>query len=202
MKPILSASLINCHAMGMDSIVFKESAPMVRAFITRPDHTLWRNTATLEYILSVAIHMHRQDITMVPLHGEISNVFFDYASLDLFLRAYEYDSQILDGKGGFRSNIPSNRRIGLAAKPLLVPTFLAGDVFHTVYVPKGQTAAWLICEGDKNQWYDSICFTNDEQLEHANFSELYRPMTVERLTEDMAIIADGMAQQKDPRYDH
>ena len=188
MEPIISASLINCHAAGMDSIVFKESAPMIRAFVARPEHNLWMNTTTLESNLSVAIHMHRQDITMVPIFGEIANVHPDFRYNHFLFHAYQYDSQILDGKGGFGS-VNENIRAGLIAMPLLMPTFLGGSVFHTVYVPKGQSAAWLICEGAKNAGYSSVCFTNDGALEQADFSQLYQPMTQERLAEDMALIS-------------
>lgn len=188
MKPILAASLINCHAVGMDSIVFKESSPMIRAFVARPDHTLWRNTSHMDRQFSVAIHQHRQDITMVPIFGEICNVFFAGGNRDCFLYSYEYDSKILDGKGGFRS-VPEEITVGLKMEPLRVPKFLRGEVFHSVYLPQGQTAAWLICEGAPNEKYDSCCFTNDKELQKADFSMLYQPMTQARLDEDIALLA-------------
>ena len=188
MKPSLELSLINCHAVGMDSIVFKESSPMIRAFVARPDHTLWRNTPQMDRLFSVAIHQHRQDITMVPVCGEICNVFFAGGDRSCFLYSYEYDSKILDGKGGFRS-VSKEITVGLKMEPLRVPKFLRGEVFHSVYVPQGTTAAWLICEGAPNQKYDSCCFTNDKALEKADFSALYQPMTAERLAEDMAILS-------------
>jgi hypothetical protein len=187
MKPSLKMSLINCHAVGMDSIVFKESSPMIRAFVARPDHTLWRNMPHLEYSFSVAIHQHRQDITMVPIFGEICNVLFTGVSRDKLLHAYEYDSQILGGKGGFR-RVPKEVTVGLKMEPLRFPKFMRGDIFHSVYVPQGKAAAWLICEGAPNQKYDSVCYTNDAELEQADFSALYQPMTEARLAEDIALI--------------
>jgi hypothetical protein len=192
MKPILSSSLINCHAYGMDSIVFKETQPMIRAFVCRPAHTLWCNEAGLAHTMSVAIHQHRQDITMVPVCGEAWNVFMGHGFLGpAQLHAYEYDSQILGGQGGFRSHHESCNTM-LRMERLDVPKFLRGLDFHTVYVPKGQTAAWLICEGAPHPCYTSLCWTNDAQLDVADFTGMYEPMTEERLAEDMSIIG-GMA---------
>jgi hypothetical protein len=196
MKPVLSSSLINCHAVGMDSIVFKESAPMIRAFVCRPEHTLWRNevlsSCSSEHrIMSVAIHQHRQDITMVPVCGDVYNVFTGYGSDDAVLHAYAYDSHILDGKGGFRRYQDKAYCTTLSMERLDNPKFLRGQDFHTVYVPRGQTAAWLICEGAHNMSYTSLCWTNDTDLEHADFSELYKPMTERLLNEDLHIMNGG-----------
>lgn len=191
MKPILSSSLINCHAEGMDSIVFKESSPMVRMFVCRPEHTLWRNHLDDGESFSVAIHMHRQDITMVPLCGQIWNVFFRRGAPQFSLSAFDYSSQIADGKGGFAPC--GSRNEGLEMYPLCAPLFLRGDESHTVYVPKGQVAAWLICEGSPTQDYSSVCYTNDRNLDKTDFSSLYRPMTAERLEEDMVISSGQIA---------
>src|ERR1700678_4464776 len=43
MNPILSASITNCHVTGLDSIVFKQDAPMVRVYFAHKDHILWKN---------------------------------------------------------------------------------------------------------------------------------------------------------------
>jgi hypothetical protein len=188
-KAILELSLINCHAMGMDSIVFKASAPMIRAFVCRPSHTLWRNASGLAHTLSVAIHQHRQDITMVPVHGEAWNVSMCDGEDESLLHAYEYDSQILDGVGGFRSH-HERCYTSLRMDRLDAPRFLRGQEFHTVYVPQGRTAAWLICEGAPHPRYTSLCWTNDAMLDVADFTGMYEPMTEERLEEDLAIMSE------------
>jgi hypothetical protein len=178
--------------MGMDSIVFKESAPMIRAFVCRPEHTMWRNEAGLAHTMSVAIHQHRQDITMVPVCGEAWNVFMGYCLLGgMQLHAYKYDSQIMHGMGGFRSHHESCDTM-LRTERLDVPRFLRGHEFHTVYVPKGQTAAWLICEGAPHPRYTSLCWTNDTMLDVTDFTGMYEPMTEERLAEDMDIMNGGV----------
>jgi hypothetical protein len=192
MKPNMGMSLINCHAVGMDSIVFKESSPMIRAFVCRPEHTLWRNDVPIlpswrEPLLSVALHQHRQDITMVPVRGQIFNVFMAQSGKGGELYGYDYDSKILSGKGGFR-RIHGAFSPALEIERLEVPLFLRGTTFHTVYVPRGETAAWLICEGDPNDRYSSACYTNDPKLDEADFSDLYKPMTGSRLLEDLEII--------------
>lgn len=193
MNPILSASLTNCHVTGLDSIVFKESAPMVRVYVAHVNHVLWRNNPEDGHIMSLGFHQHRQDITMVPLFGTVCNVH-----PDLLVRnkpkyqfyGYSYSSQIADGKGGFtrlRDGIDNGMTYSI--QQLDVPTFLKGDMPHSVYVPKGETAAWMICEGRPNEYYDSALWTNDPNLESADLSGLYQPMTEESLAMNMSLLS-------------
>lgn len=188
MRPILSASLINCHAVELDSIVFKETQPMVRMFVARPNHNLWKNHPRKDTLFSLGLHMHRQDITMVPLFGSIYNLFF---SNDLNnthnLAAYTFSSKIAEGKGGF-AFAGQKYDAGLHLEHLAAPTHLPGHKFHSVYVPYGESAAWLICEGVPTRDYSSICYSNDTRLAETDFSELYQPMTEERLQEDLDLI--------------
>lgn len=179
--------MINCHAEGMDSIVFRERAPMIRAFVARPEHTMWRNSPTSGQLFSVAIHMHRQDITMVPLFGKIYNLFPDVTGHAIKLYAFNYSSQIADGKGGFAKD-GGGRPCRVVMSELNVPTKLRGLEYHSVYVPRGEAAAWLICEGSPNPHYSSACLSNDPELDKTDFSSLYKPMTAERLAEDMKLI--------------
>jgi len=191
MKPILSASITNCHVLGLDSIVFKQEAPMVRVYLAHKDHVLWRNKPDSGNVMSLGIHQHRQDITMVPLFGNISNILIEKRRVlkpRIRLHRYIYSSQISDGKGGFKYIIGDHWAI-LKETRLLFPTFLSGATAHSVYVPKGETAAWMICEGRPNEYYNSELLTNDPILESADLSGLYQPMTQERLIADMLILS-------------
>lgn len=63
MNILLERSLINCHCEGMDSLVVKDAPGMVRIFIARHDHQLWRNDPTTMKTarMSVALHKHHCD---------------------------------------------------------------------------------------------------------------------------------------------
>lgn len=192
MKPILSSSLINCHVEGLDSIVLKASAPMVRIYLARKDHKLWMNDREEYMPMSIGLHQHRTDIAMVPLFGEISNILIHFGPPDRWWKErtfiqYEYSSKIRDGKGGF-SKIKEGIRGKIENKRLTRPTLLKGEDAHSVFVPYGETAAWMICEGAPFNFYSSTLLSNDPKLEGADFSNLYLPMTQERLDEDMEII--------------
>ena len=191
MNPILSASITNCHVTGLDSIVFKQDAPMVRVYLAHKNHVLWRNKPDSGNVMSLGIHQHRQDITMVPLFGNVSNVLIDKQRIlkpRICLHRYIYSSQIADGKGGFKYIIGDHWVIPKEVR-LIYPTFLRGDVAHSVYVPKGEIAAWMICEGKPNEYYNSELLTNDPNLEKADISGLYQPMTQERLTSNMLMLS-------------
>ncbi len=192
MKPNLAASIINCHVMGLDSIVFKLAAPMVRVYLAHEDHVLWRNKPETGNIMSLGFHEHRQDITMVPLFGNIYNVLIEKRrSLTprTLLHHYAFHSHIAEGKGGF-ANLGKTSWHVLKTVPLTFPTFLSGDTVHSVYVPKGETAAWMICEGKKNDGYGSGLLTNDPNLELSDLSGVYQPITQERLDIDMTMLEE------------
>ena len=98
MRPILSASLQNCHAVGLDSIVFKATAPMVRVFVAHENHTLWLNNPNVGTQMSLGVHEHRTDITMIPLFGMVFNVFpSPHGPIRNFV-PYVFSSKIRDGR--------------------------------------------------------------------------------------------------------
>lgn len=165
---------------------------MVRVYLAHGNHVLWQNKPDTGNVMSLGIHQHRQDITMVPLFGNISNIMLEkrrhVLKPGVWLHRYIYSSQIAEGKGGFKYIIGDYWAI-LKETRLLFPTFLRGDVAHSVYVPKGEMAAWMICEGKPNEFYNSELLTNDPILESADLSALYQPMTQEQLTTNMLLLS-------------
>lgn len=196
---ILEKSLINSHCEGMDSLVIKDGPGMVRMFIARPEHELWRNSChtPIYNSLSIALHAHHCAITIMPILGEVWNVVpatlqaaIDPANVcTRMLRSYQYKSPILspDGEGHFE--VVDNREmpVSVGQYRLKTPTYMAAHKMHSVFVPKGQTAAWFIWEGAENAHHNNICYS-DHFLQDFDFSRLDRPMTADRLRYDLEII--------------
>jgi hypothetical protein len=196
MKPILSASYQDCHVKGMDSIVFKLQAPMVRVYIARSDHTLWMNDpwVTKDYNMSLGLHRHRTDITMTPLFGHVYNIFESLAkqedAADVYLSKHTYQSRLVDGATAFRRIGNYSTHFYLRRESLRYPTLLPGDKLHSVYVPKGEMAAWMILEGAPNDEYQPLLWSNDLRLADTNrkVDYLYQHMTETRLADNMGFL--------------
>lgn len=189
MRPILEASIQNCHVAGLDSIVFKASAPMVRVYIAREDHVLWRNLPSLTETMSLGLHQHRTAITMTPLFGEVDNVVLAIGGEPFGLFGYSFKSRICDGVSGFEPLYGGKAALyGLKTNRLKSPTYMRGTDMHSVHVPRGRMAAWLICEGAPNESYDPALLTNDQDPASSSSAGLYVPMTRQRLDENMAIL--------------
>jgi hypothetical protein len=186
----IELSLAHVHCHGLHSLVFTAGPPMVRLYYAEIDHELWRNSVTLmanddprlDDELSIAIHSHRQDITLVPIFGTVVNHAFkrvadddDYTPRQIEIDAYRYVSPILHSRGEF---VPC-RWHQLAHKEtttLCEPLELHAKALHTVYVPPGTRAAWLVVEGQKDAEYDDTCYSNAD-LAHFDWAGLYQPMT-------------------------
>jgi hypothetical protein len=190
MKPILEASIQDCHVIGLDSIVLKARAPMVRIYFARENHVLWHNDPRRDDVMSLGLHQHRTDITITPLFGNVYNVLTGSLSMGFRKthREYVYHSQIKEGKGGFEK-LQKGCGLWVYLESLAYPRYMHGTLLHSVYIPKRERAAWLITEGKPNTEYSPNLLTNDENLETADFSHLYRPMTQERMDEDVEMIS-------------
>ena len=72
---IASKSLINCHTVGVDSVVFDDTpGKVVRAFIANENHNLYLNSPWSYGPLSVALHAHHCEVTLKRIFGEVWNI--------------------------------------------------------------------------------------------------------------------------------
>lgn len=189
---ILEKSLINSHCEGMDSLVIKDGPGMVRMFIARPEHQLWRNNpAVFDSVFSIGLHAHRCDITIMPVVGEVYNVVTttkkDMVSL-VPMRSFTYKSPILHGGHGSFEHLDENDiPIALIRERMTGPVFMPAHKIHSVYVAQGKPAAWFIWEGAENTTHRPVCYSNADLLQF-DFSKLDQPMTLDRLRQDLEII--------------
>ena len=197
---VLEKSLIDCHVPGLDSIVIKDGPNMVRMFIAREDHQLWRNrvhgvgSTEFQDLFSVALHRHRQDSTLMPVLGKVFNVQPQTPTSKahmrpIMMRPYSYTSPIIAGEGHGKFELLDSHDIPLSLESKLIdkPCFMKADKLHSIYVPKGETAAWLVWEGEKVAVPSTTVYSNADLLEF-DFSVMDRPMESGRLREDLEII--------------
>jgi hypothetical protein len=190
MNVLLEKSLINCHCYGLDSLVLKDAPRMVRIFVARPGHLLYRNAPKHDEPLSIAIHPHHCDITMIPIVGPIFNVSVgdDPSGANRYLWPFKYKSPISGDEGSFALDTETRPGVApLCMDRVSAPLFLPATRPHTVYVPKNSTAAWMIWEVAENPEHDPLTWS-DDRLELFDFSAHDLPMTPERLAEDLAIL--------------
>lgn len=188
MNILLDKSLINCHTQGLDSIIIKDAPGMIRLFVARRDHQLWRNDIKGRNAWSVAMHRHHCDVTLQPILGEVSNISIDKDAEDsISMFMYKYEPPITGTHGKFTLiedyALPLRLRADLVTKPLFLPYSQP----HSVYVPYGQPAAWYIWEGAEYATYKPLVYSNTD-LRDFDFSPLNQPMTEQRLLEDLALI--------------
>lgn len=197
LEKIASQSLVNCHAVGLDSVMFDNTpGARVRAFVTQENHTLYLNDGR-NYRLGLALHPHHCDLTMTHIQGPVVNMEPHWVRRVNGRRydAFVYHSQILEGKGGFE-------RVGTSAyvQWLAASLHIWGKIemkatdLHTVYVPRHRRSAWFIHEHKENPKYKPVCWS-DRNLETEDFSQLYKPMSVERLVSILNYI--GMSIEGD-----
>ncbi len=180
---ILEKSLKNVHCYGMDSIVFDNTkGSITRMFIANENHEMWKNgDFTKTENLSIAIHPHHCDLTIVPIKGSFENIRFVTKKSILSpikFNKFLYKSKIKDGQCHFKNL--GEKNLYIKGRCWYNPIFLynlelkAPDL-HTVNVRKGELAAWAIYEGKEDKNYKSICYSNSD-LNKFDSSRLYKKM--------------------------
>ena len=190
---ILSKSLLNCRVRGLHSFILKqdEDGNLIRMFVTDETHELGRNYCPKDpkdwEILSVAIHPHHVDIQINMIFGQIRNVEFTLTKPETFyaqkrLRKYIWQSQIVNGQGGFKQVGKSvlylkNRKVLKEGSS----TKMNSCELHTVHVWEKQVAAWIIVQSEQSCGYDNVNYSNAD-LESWTANGLYQKPTPEQIT--------------------
>lgn len=149
-------TILHCHARGVHSLLLHED-PVVRVFVTDEDHVAHTNglgdgVGAYRFIgQSVGFHRHRYDLKLSLLRGEVWNVFATImpgvAGLWSPFSRCEYRSAIRDGESRLDF---TGEMVRLATDyqqlEVFASHFMRADELHTVAVPKGHVAAWLVQE--------------------------------------------------------
>ena len=172
MPGVVQSSRANCHARGLHSIVI---APRLRIFYAAPDHELYRNGPGFSF--SVGLHPHHCSLTLIRLMGKPRNIVegaFPRLSLRMKLLEFRYASPLRDNERGSFSATGRSRTFSLVSHPISHNEMDAHDL-HTVFVPRGEEAAWAVVEGDEDPNYVPLTYSNDN-LEDFDFDGMYQPV--------------------------
>lgn len=171
----------HCHVLGLHSIVLAkhdDGRPSLRMFTTDKSHDLWMNEPCRLYAgqpMSLAAHAHRANLRLSLVRGLVLQVTFLPGHHELVsLRQFHYRSHLLTGSGGFTAT-GETRKFRVGAYRLTTDEMPA-TAMHTIYVPRGERATWLVEEGDLSSEYDEMLYSNDD-LTTFNFDGLYKPMS-------------------------
>jgi hypothetical protein len=184
LQQIVDRSLLNCHVVGLHSIMLLESpGKTIRLFYADENHELYKNdVVNYPYLdtLSVAVHPHHCNVTLHCIKGSLTNFEFEQfpksTGICTPVNKWVYQSQITNGETIF--SLEGMERLVLTKNFL----FTKGSVrqmqanqLHTVWVNRGVEAAWLVYEGAEDPTYIPYCWSNVE-LDKCDFSNLYQKM--------------------------
>ena len=152
-------SLLDCHSKGLHSFpVSFDNGLYKRIFYAEPSHLLWK----IEPI-EIAIHPHHVDIKITVLDGTLYNCLYEKDENGQVFNTYQWDSVILNGKGGFR--LLGSDKLYLTSKngyTVGETIFMKACELHTVFVEKGNKCAWLIEEEIPTCEYFPINYSNSD----------------------------------------
>jgi hypothetical protein len=169
-------AISHCHVKGLHSVMLHdEPENRIRMFYASYDHELHHNLH-LGTEQSLAIHAHHCDVRFIGIHGSVTNrVFKVLAAPEGSLHEMEYVSAITSGGPG--SLTPTGvKGVGIWVRNENINTnpALRAEELHTIWVPKGETASWLVIEGQEDPDYDPRCWTQNPK---PSLEGLYQPMT-------------------------
>lgn len=192
----VTSGLAHCHARGLYSIVL-QTTPMVRLFYAAPDHALHRNQTGRV----VGFHAHHCNLNLIPVFGEITNVFGqrqnlrptakDYAEHKVVdTRAFWYQSVITGGVrsgAGFRAMSTDIHTIRVWPRPMHDAMIMDAGALHTINLVRGQDAAWIVFEGAEDPFYRPVTYAPlCVDLTRASFEGMYQPMTEDEIRKVLA----------------
>lgn len=154
----LMMSVMNCHVIGVDSIVLKknEDGSLFRVFLCHPNASLFENRLNGNY--PIGFHNHKYDLTLSLSFGNVTNLiikeFPDEPLSSIRVDKYSFTSQIENASSFDVKREEGSWYVKIIKELKLVcdtPFFLGHNVFHTIHVPYGERAAWYVQEGKKQK---------------------------------------------------
>lgn len=186
-------ALMNCHVRGLASIMLHgEPGNRIRLFYATADHELWRNDYPLQAEMNLAVHPHHCDLNLVLVFGRVCNVrFVAVGDPQGEFHECRYSSAINDGKGGLEQT-GKTFSLSRVQQNWLYPTGdkMRADELHTIYVPKGESAAWLVFEGTEDPHYRKVCYTRNPIFNSDGMYEDMPLVEVERMLRDAAFFRE------------
>lgn len=181
----------NCHVKGLHSLVFKNDDGMLsRMFMTTPDHEMHENFNLETGDFSLGVHDHKYDLSLVGVKGRAVNLEFMRVEDDLVAMSDSPDEirlprpvkeKFLYRKHAYTSTNKMSepiiinqggRNLKLFAYENINRLFIRHTTLHTVYVPKGEKACWIVYEGKVEQETTNL-YTNRPISETSGSYDLF-----------------------------
>lgn len=179
---ITEQSILNCHAVGLHSIMLLNSPEQtIRLYVAYPHNELARNNDEDLSNFSLAFHPHHCDITIQVVKGTIFNWVVqntDNPNSGFEMDCYKYNSEITNGKIGFKK-ASQNNIINSVRKEYISAgesVYMNASELHTVGASDKHLSAWFVFEGKEDKFYNNIAYSNAD-LENFDSSELYKKPT-------------------------
>lgn len=177
---IKSRSLLNCHCLGLHSIMLLESpGKTIRLYISVPDNDMHLNLPENFYNnnMSLSFHAHHCNLTLHCIKGRFLNWQVKEATKGIEVTKYKYHSKIKEGQLTFeeigKSYLTDNSYTWINEGESI---HMEAKDMHTVGCEKGVISAWLVYEGIEDKNYESFCFSNTD-VNKQDFSNLYKKPT-------------------------
>ncbi len=173
---IVSKSLLNCHCIGLHSIMLLDSpGKTIRLFIGMPNNELCKNLPEDfgNRNMSIAFHPHHCNLTLHCVKGRILNWVVRETQAGTSVTKYKYHSKIKEGDLSFEVIGPAKlsttkcRWINEGESSIMD----AKDI-HTVACDPETLSAWLVYEGIEDPNYSSFCWSNTD-LNNKDITGLY-----------------------------
>lgn len=150
---VLELARFDCHVKGLHSIpVENNDGKLKRLFFTSQKHELYKNCDISGLVLGA--HSHRYDLQLTGLVGDSYNVMIERGEgVRVFEHCYFNESRIVNS-GETLARISSIEKLGRV--------FLPHSLIHTIYVPRGTLACWMV-EERKTRSDHTVLLRSDDQ---------------------------------------
>lgn len=168
----------DCHVPGLHSIVLREGHDglLTRVYLAERDHKLNFN-GTPNKNMTLGIHGHRTGIRITGLLGVMVNHTYEThpgGNGAFEIERCTYDSKIKGGSGTLiRGEQTTLYRADSTELRPWSRTWMEASELHTVWVPMGLRASWLIDEYPADAAHDPSCYTMNPEYSPEG---MYTPM--------------------------
>lgn len=151
----LELTRFDCHVKGLHSVPVENiDGKLKRLFFTSPKHELYKNCDISGLVLGA--HSHRYDLQLTGLVGDSYNVMIERGEgVRLFEHVYFNESRIVNS-GETLGHIESIHKLGRI--------FLPYNKIHTIYVPRGTTACWMVEERQTKSDHTVLLRSDDQPV--------------------------------------
>jgi hypothetical protein len=181
LKEIVEKSLLNCHVMGLHSIMLLDCPEKrIRLYVADVDHELYGNNDLTS--MTLGFHSHHCNLTLECVKGKFMNLVIEptvKTDSDL-INSYFYESAITNGNMNF--TLVGVRNFETVSNKIYHPgesVMMAAREIHTVTCPKGVVCAWLVYEGLEDENYVPLTYSNSDM--NVKNEKLYQKPTLHQV---------------------